>query len=466
MVAEAAQRVYEPCGAIRGLFGCKAPRVLVEGPAGTGKTMGDLWLIRLLCEKYPGSRHWIGRETRASMTDSVLVTLEEKVFGPTHPAILNGPDRENRRVYRHANSEIIVGGLDKPERTFSAEYDTMTVFEAIEVDEGKFELLQRALRNGKMPYQQIKAETNPGAPTHWLNRWADAGNMRRIVTRHEDNPALFNQTTREWTEFGKQYIANLDTLTGHRRDRLRFGKWVAAEGVVYEEFDSRVHVIDAMPTGWEAWTKYRVIDFGFNDPFVCQWWAVNGEAAYLYKEIYMSGRVVEDHARQIKEVNGTDRIEATFADHDREDRETLAKHGVPTNAALKDDILAGIDVVKARLRLNANGKPGFYFLKGCTVETDRRLLDLKRPTSTVAEFDCYTYKQTTDGLAKDKPEDRDNHGMDCVRYLASELDMSTGYGVSYASPPVEVARIADNRAGTDSLTTAPRVRLTDWELGL
>jgi len=374
-----------------------------------------------------------------------------------------------------------VGGLDKPERTFSAEYDTMWVFEAIEAEESAFELLQRALRNGKMPYQQIVAETNPGAPTHWLNRRAESGRMKRIVTRHEDNPFLYDSDTGDWTPQGKAYIAKLDALSGHRRDRLRRGKWVAAEGVVYEEYDSRIHLIERMPDGWERWRKVRVIDFGFNDPFVCQWWAISGEAAYLYKEIYMSGKVVEDHAADIKRANGGDVIDATYADHDREDRETLAKHGIETNPATKDDILSGLDLVKARLRLNANGRPGFYFLKNAVVDTDTRLLESKRPASTVAEFDCYTYKHGPDGIAKDKPEDKDNHGMDCTRYLAAELDMSTGYGVASAgdnaSPPEvidwsKVARttpdnpIADTRGANPASITLPRVRLTNWELGL
>lgn len=434
MTATATKPEVSFFGGIRQMMSCRDPRVLVEGPAGTGKTMGDLWRIRLLCEKYPGSRHWIGRDTRASMTDSVLVTLEDKVLGRTHPSV-SGPSRDTRREYRFANgSAIIVGGLDKPERTFSAEYDTMTVFEAIEIDEGACELLQRALRNGKMPYHQLKIETNPGAPTHWINQWANSGKITRIITRHEDNPALYDHASGDWTQFGRQYLVNLETLTGHRKERLRFGKWVAAEGVVYSEFDARVHVIDQMPEGWNRWPKYRVIDFGFNDPFVCQWWAVNDDAAYMYREIYMSQRIVEDHAKQIVRLSEGEDYAASIADHDREDRATLSRHGVDTVNANKVDILQGIDHVKTRLAVQKNGKPRMYFLKGCTVEQDQFLADQKRPTSTLAEMDCYIYAKTKDGIAKDKPEDRDNHGMDCCRYLAMQLDNGPAMFAAWAGP--------------------------------
>src|SRR5574343_618576 len=275
-------------GGVRDMMRCRAPRVIVEGPAGTGKTIGDMWRIRLLCEKYPGSRHMLMRDTRASMTESVLVALEEKVLGRTHPAVVNGPSRATRTEYAFDNgSRIICGGLDKPERTFSAEYDTITVVEATETTEDKVELLQRALRNGKMGYHQLKLECNPDAPTHWINRWGQTGRAARIVTRHEDNPYLYDHALGKWTASGQEYINNLETLTGHRLERLRYGKWVAAEGVVYSEFDARTHVIDEMPTGWQKWTKYRVIDFGFNDPFVCQWWAVQDDCAYMYRESYM-----------------------------------------------------------------------------------------------------------------------------------------------------------------------------------
>lgn len=436
MIATAPQvREYEPHGTLRGLFSCRKPLVRVEGPAGTGKTMALLWKIRLLAEKYPGSRHWIGRETRTSMTDSILVIWEEKILGLTHPLVMDGPSRATRHSYDFDNgSSIIAGGLDKTSKTFSAEYDTMTVFEAFETRQDKVEELGRALRNWKMPYQQMLMDTNPDSPTHWFNMLPETEDAPRFRTRHEDNPLLFDQKTGKITPQGADYIARLDRLTGHRKERLRYGKWVAAEGVVYSEFDSRVHLIDEMPAGWEKWPKYRAIDFGHNDPFVCQWWAVQDGCMYLYREIYMSRRIVEDHARQICRLSAGEEYVASVADHDREDRATLSRHGVDTVNANKSDILQGIDCVKTRLLTQANGKPKIYILKGCTVETDQELLNLKRPVSTQAEFDCYIYAKTKDGIAKDKPVDADNHGMDALRYAVMHIDGGPYIGSSWAEP--------------------------------
>lgn len=412
--------VYEPRGASRALFSCRDPMILTEGPAGTGKTRGIWEKIVALCGKYPGSRHLAVRQTRTSMTESVLVTLEDKVLGQTHPSVVNGPSRANRHEYQIGSSSIVLGELEKPSKTFSAEYDTVAVFEAIETDEGDVEQLFRTLRNGKMPYSQVIMDTNPGAPGHWLNQRAIEGRMTRLLSRHEDNPYLWDAKAKKWTIQGEKYIAILDALTGHRKQRLRFGKWVGADGVVYPEFDMRTHRIDAMPTGWQSWPKYRGIDFGYNDPFVCQWWAVNDGCMYLYREIYRSGRIVEEHARDIVRLSQGEEYVATVADHDKEDRMTLAKHGVDSTPAEKD-IASGIDMVRACLKVAGNGKPRLFVLRDCTVERDPALAEAYRPTSTIEEFDCYRWKKRADKSEKDEPVDRDNHGMDVLRYVCKAL---------------------------------------------
>jgi len=381
----------------------------------TGKTRGVLELIHALAEKYPQSRHLICRKTRASMTESVLVTYEQKVLPEGHACRDGGASRAHRQSYTYPNgSVIVVGGMDNPDRIMSTEYDTVTVFEATEISEDDWEKVNTRLRNGRMGYHRAIADCNPSHPAHWLNRRSSSGKMRRLFSRHCDNPSV---TT--------AYLELLSNLTGARRARLLEGRWAAAEGMVYTEYDAAVHQIQAMPEGWQAWRKYRSIDFGFNDPFVCQWWADSGEAMYLYREWYMSGRIVSDHAKEISRLSAGEDYEATVADHDREDRETLHRGGVYTIPATKD-IDIGIDAVKDRLKVGPNGKPRLYVLASALVERDRRLDETKRPTSLADEWDAYIYKQDRAGSAKDEPVDRDNHGMDAMRYAVMAVDGGAG----------------------------------------
>lgn len=438
MVAAAPiERRYEPRGGAVELFRSpqgRVSRILMDGPAGTGKTTAILWYVRLVAEKYPGLRVLLLRETRASMSESVLVTFEDKVLGRDHYAVVNGPKRAFRDKYELENQSVfVVGGLDRPEKLFSSEYDIIVVFEAIETQAAKIETLLRALRNGKRiingePFHQLIMDTNPGAATHWLNIRANDGWLTRVVSRHKDNPYLWDAAKGQWTAPGRSYMEALEGLTGARRERLLVGKWVNAEGVVYEEFDERTHVISEMPAGWQAWPKYRAIDFGYNDPFVCQWWAVNDGCAYLYREIYMSRRTVDNHAKQINQLSKGEEYVVTVADHDREDRATLEAAGIVTRPAYKADILQGIGTVKQYLRVQPNGRPRLFILRGCTVEPDNDLRAKLQPVSTIEEFDSYVWKRTTDGHSKDAAEDKNNHGMDAMRYALSAVE---GLGVEF-----------------------------------
>ena len=65
-----AAREYTPHGAARALFKCRANEVLIEGPAGTGKTTAVLTKCHAACETYPNIRVLICRATRASMTET------------------------------------------------------------------------------------------------------------------------------------------------------------------------------------------------------------------------------------------------------------------------------------------------------------------------------------------------------------------------------------------------------------
>ena len=399
------RNTYRPRGAARDLWYARDPETLIEGPAGTGKTRAVLELLHALATKYPGSRHLISRGTRTSMTESVLVTYEQKVLPEGHPCRDGGASRAHRQSYTYPNgSVVVVGGLDNPDRIMSTEFDTVTVFEATEITEDDWEKLNTRLRNGAMGYHRAIADCNPGHPNHWLNKRASTGRMKRLCSRHADNPSVT-----------PAYLTLLGNLTGARRARLLEGKWAASEGMVYAGYDAAIHVIHAMPSGWEAWRKYRAIDFGFNDPFVCLWVADSGEALYVYREWFMSGRIVADHAAVINRLSAGEAYEATVADHDREDRETLHRAGIYTTPA-KKDIDLGIDAVKERLRVGPNGKPRLYVLASCNVERDPRMDEAKRPASILDEWDAYLYAKDRAGDAKEKPVDKDNHAMDAIRY--------------------------------------------------
>lgn len=423
--------VYEARGGAARLFDTRAREVLIEGPSRTGKTRGMLEKAYAVVSMYPRSRVILARKTRASMSESVLQTLEDHVIPPGMP-LGSTEKRSHRSKYAFPNgSEILLYGLDHTDKFMSMEGDRIFGFEWTEVSQRDHEKMMTRLSCQNTPFHQGCFDCNPQAPSHWLNQrfLQPHPDRERIISRLEDNPIMHDGTN--WTETGRSYLKTLDMLSGVQRARLKDGKWAQADGVVFPEFDASVHVIDRMPAGWEAWKKYRAIDFGWNDPFVCLWVADSGEALYVYREWYMSERLVEDHAKVIVELSRGENYVATVADHDREDRETLKRHGVSTQPADKA-ITRGLDAVRARLTAKPNGKRGFYYLASALVEYDRKLEEKKRPTSLRDEFDSYVWAAKSGGLAKELPVDADNHGMDALRYAA----MACGRG--HVGPVVTV----------------------------
>jgi PBSX family phage terminase large subunit len=409
-------RPYQPFGAAQALFYCKDEEILLEGPAGTGKTRALLEKLHLCLMKYSGARALVVRKTRSSMTESVLVTFEEKVLPEDDPITL-GAGRQHRRAYDYSNgSTMVVGGMDKADRIMSTEWDIIGVFEGTELSEDEHEKLTTRLRNGVMPYQQIIVDCNPGPSWHWLNQRANTGRMTRLLSRHEDNP-----------EVTDSYLDKLRALSGARRERLLEGKWADQEGLVYEDFDQAVHVLDRMPDGWEAWTKYRTIDFGYTNAFVCQWWAEDPDGRlYLYREVYRTKTLVEDHAARIVDLSQGERHRATVADHDAEDRATLDRHGVRTVPAYKA-VTAGIQAVQERLKAQADGKPRLFILRDACVDRDPELVESKRPTSTLEELDGYAWPPSREGKEeKEAPVKVNDHGVDAMRYLVAHVDRVGG----------------------------------------
>jgi PBSX family phage terminase large subunit len=411
-------RPYQPHGAAETLFYCRAEEVVLSGPAGTGKSRSCLEKLHLCALKYPGMRGLILRKTRESLTESALVTFEEKVL-PLGDPIMEGAQRRMRQSYRYPNgSELVVGGLDKASKVMSTEYDMAYIQEAIEVTEDDWESVTTRLRNGVMPYQQLLADTNPDSATHWLKLRADAGKTLMLESRHEDNPSVT-----------PEYLAKLDALTGVRFLRLRKGLWVSAEGAVYEDvWNPAIHRIDRFPIPKE-WPRVWGVDFGYTNPFVLQIWALDPDGRmYRIWEIYRTQRLVEDHAADIRRFmtrSGERWPMALIADTDAEDRATLERHlGIQVQAAYKS-VSPGIQAVAGRLRVAGDGKPRMFFLRDSVLERDADLVEKKRPTCTEEEVEGYIWNLTGGRVKGEEPVKLNDHGLDCARYVTAWIERLT-----------------------------------------
>jgi PBSX family phage terminase large subunit len=405
------QRPYKRYGAALTAWKSRRRELLLSGPAGTGKSRSLLEKLHFCADKYPGMRGLIVRKTRASITQTAMVTFEQKVLPE---GWLGGliRFRTAEQEYRYPNGSIIaVGGMDKATKVMSSEWDMIYVQEAIELTEEDWESLTTRLRNNVMPYQQIMADCNPSYPTHWLKQRCDRGATLMLESRHEDNPSVT-----------PEYLATLDALTGVRYLRLRKGLWAAAEGLVYEEYDPAVHIIDRFPIP-ASWSRYWSVDFGYRNPFVWQAWAENPDGVlFRYREIYKTQTLVEDHAKLILQLTANESPpEAVICDHDAEDRATFEKHtGYQTIAATKAKS-PGIQEVQSRLRKAGNNMAGVYFLRDSLVERDPILVEKNAPSCTEEEFESYVWDVANGRKSGEEPVKKDDHGVDSARYMAMYL---------------------------------------------
>ena len=257
----------------------------------------------------------------------------------------------------------------------------------------------------------------------------DASNKMRMYTSvHEDNPYLCNPDG-TWTDAGTDYLAFLDSLTGVRRLRYRDGLWAAAEGLVFDDWRDNVNAIEWFPIP-KDWPLILSVDFGYSNPFVCQWWRVDLDGRmYLTREIHQTQTLVEDHAKRIKEILAENRDAegmpvAVVCDHDAEDRATLTKHlGLPTVAARKG-VSRGVQLMQARMRQAGDGKPRLYVFRGCVLGRDLVGEQQKRPRGFLGEVNGYVWavERGPDGIPKEVPLKLHDHAMDAGRYAVAYLD--------------------------------------------
>lgn len=199
-----------------------------------------------------------------------------------------------------------------------------------------------------------------------------------------------------------------------RHKRMVLGEFAALEGLVYQEFDPRKHVVSAYPSPVRRYLYG--MDLGYNpNPLVFLRAAVcDGDVLVVDHEHYHSGWLYADHAAAIVPhlMGGS-----IACDHDAQGRAELAALGLPVTAAHKS-VNLGIDSVRRRL---ADGR--LLFLRG-------------RAPNTIREFGQYAYppeRAGADVKGEQVPLKKHDHAMDALRYLVAEEEWR-GHGQFELAP--------------------------------
>lgn len=375
------------------------PEVIIEGPAGTGKTLAMMWHVHLCLLKFAGSRALLFRKVGQDLTTGALDTYHKGVRPETVGVKTYGGSKFLPAQYQYPNGSVLIpAGLDKADKVLSAEYDMAVGNELTNgITEHDWQTVKTRLRNGKMPFQQLIGDCNPGHVRHWANVRCSEGKARRIVTRHQDNPAYWDKLAGTWTPVGKRYVQEtLGSLTGVQRERLLHGKWASAEGLVYPDFNPDQHVTKMDTTGWR---KVCGVDVGGVNPTVIVNASISADDRIhvdqvIYRPNLRSSEAIND---AIHDAATAHRADTVFID--------------PSAAATIGDMRRrGLNVTKADNRI----EPGIQRVQSY-IQRDALTVD-PSCTPLLDEFGEYAYPANSKPGNENPVKDND-HTMDALRYV-------------------------------------------------
>lgn len=298
---------YQPTAKQRIFHASPANEILYGGAAGGGKTKALVMDAFMRTSSFPGTTAVIFRRTYQELEDTDI--KEAKASYPQEFATYNAGRHEfvlknkSKILFRHCEYEADRFKYSGLEAQFMY-FDELTTFTFTIYDFLKTRL--RATKaQGVTPI--VRSASNPGNIGHgWVKKqFVDAGPYMSIQTQEIYSEAL-HKTKKIRTQYipslalenpfiTDDYIFELEQKPEALRRALLNGDWDSFEGQVFKEFvNDPAHYIDRRHTHVIApfdvpaeWPRYFSFDWGYSDPFSCQWWAVDFQGrAYLYREWY------------------------------------------------------------------------------------------------------------------------------------------------------------------------------------
>jgi len=443
---------YQPTPKQAMFHASKANEILYGGAAGGGKTKALIMDAFFRCLKNPGTTAAIFRRSYGELEDTDI--KEAQASYPESLATYNAGRHEFRLIngskilFRHCENEADRFKYSGIEIQFLY-FDELTSFEQTIYDFIKTRL--RAKKSlGVIPI--VRSASNPGNIGHgWVKKmFVDAGPYMEIQTQE-----IWSETLHKAKKIRTQYIPALATENPFITDdyifeleqkpealrrALLMGDWDSFEGQAFPEIVIKpqnkdrlwTHVIEPFDIPL-SWPRYFSFDYGYSDPFACQWWAMDHEGrAYMYREWYgcipnkadkglkLTPSQIADGIleREESEIQDNLRIMRT-ADpsiFDKSRGNSIADQMAPGYMGRAKGVLfskgdntrlAGKAEVHERLRFDKDGKPMMYIFSTC-----------KDWIRTVPNLP-YDEKKT-----EDIDTDAEDHDYDATRYFLMDHPMT------------------------------------------
>ncbi len=256
--------------------------------------------------------------------------------------------------------------------------------------------VEQACARCSLPGSRLWFNCNPAGPGHWLYKtWvreSEARNCLRLHFAMEDNPSLSPEIRQRYERL----------YTGVFYQRFVLGKWVQAEGRVYDFFTE--DMVREPPESCEEW--YISCDYGTVNPTSMGLWGRSGGIWYRVEEFYFSSRAEQrqmtdgEYAQALKQLAGGREITAVIVDPSAASfLEVLRREGWRVKKA-ENEVLSGIRLTSDLLK---SGK--IVICRGCS--------------NCLREMEEYVWDLSSGET--DRVRKESDHAMDDMRYFAATV---------------------------------------------
>jgi hypothetical protein len=239
----------------------------------------------------------------------------------------------------------------------------------------------------------------------------------RLIRDHEDDARVFSLDSLDNphlpASFGNLFTGmDPDDVEVRRHGRFRprtgsvFKLWAPGDGDRW----GPGHMCDDFPIPAE-WPRFRGADFGIVNPSCVLRAALDpDDMLYVYREYYVATESPYTwQAQQVAAEDAGETFEMGWGDPAAEEaRGKFAAEGVFL-APADNDIKAGIDRIKDRMRIRADGRPRLKVFRSC-VNTLREIPALQWDPKRTGEF----------------PVKKDDHSFDALKYLVAGVEQWKG----------------------------------------
>ena len=220
-------------------------------------------------------------------------------------------------------------------------------------------------------------------------------------------------------------------MSSEEKEARRYGKFMAASGLVYPSFNPALHVVDPISPVGIVHSVITGMDHGLRNPTAWIWAYVDGEGKIIvFHEYYAAERTITDHAVEVnvweRATGIRPKVTYRVGDPAIAQRNALNGESVQTEYS-RDDVFIGLGNNDVGYGLNRVRR--LFETGGLLITRDCPQLIRELHSYRWSSFSSMRAREAKQ--ARDAPEKRNDHCVDALRYLVCSRPENEFAGSNY-----------------------------------